>query len=168
MAQSTGVGRGHGSGGKRPGSGRPFGSTNRRSRELIIDAERNGLLTPVEYLLGLMRDVTQPTRDRTAAAIAAAPYLHPKLVARYVVQKVIDPDTLSDSELLESISYLEKKIAEAEARDAGLPRLAEPPQGAVPPRPVPMLRRPGDQPVPQPNGRVLEWDPTTATLKPVH
>jgi hypothetical protein len=40
---------------------------------------------PREFLLGIMRDEAQPLALRLDAAKAAAPYLHPKLVAQRVV-----------------------------------------------------------------------------------
>ena len=38
-------------------------------------------LTPLEYLLGIMRDEELPVELRFEAAKAAAPYVHPKLAA---------------------------------------------------------------------------------------
>lgn len=36
-------------------------------------------ITPLEYLLSVMREPAQEPRDRLAAAVAAAPYVHAKL-----------------------------------------------------------------------------------------
>lgn len=65
-------------GGKRPGSGRKPGSKNTRTAELARKAAEAGL-TPLEYLLSLMRDEERETNVRLDAAKAAAPYVHPKL-----------------------------------------------------------------------------------------
>jgi len=67
-------------GGKRPGAGRPKGSKNTRSVELALKAHEGGI-TPLEYMLSVMRDesATQPRRDDMAKA--AGPYLHPKLAS---------------------------------------------------------------------------------------
>jgi|APCry1669189204_1035204.scaffolds.fasta_scaffold194598_2 DNA-binding ferritin-like protein len=60
--------------------GRPKGSRQRvtKFREELI--ARKGL-TPLEYLLDLMKDQAQPADVRMDAAKAAAPYVHPKLNA---------------------------------------------------------------------------------------
>lgn len=36
-------------------------------------------LTPLDYMLGILRDETKDEKDRFAAAKEAAPYLHPRL-----------------------------------------------------------------------------------------
>ena len=67
-------------GGSRQGAGRKPGSTNRFSKELLARAKTEGDL-PIDYLLAIMRDVSQDTRLRIDAAKAAAPYVHQKLSA---------------------------------------------------------------------------------------
>ena len=67
-------------GGSRQGAGRKPGSTNRFSKELLARAKTEGDL-PIDYLLAVMRDVSQDTRLRIDAAKAAAPYVHQKLSA---------------------------------------------------------------------------------------
>lgn len=68
----------HGRGGVRRGAGRPKGSPNKASaaREAAIKASG---LTPLDYLLGVVRDQGVPRDARLEAARAAAPYVHPKL-----------------------------------------------------------------------------------------
>ena len=65
-------------GGVRPGSGRPKGSRNTWSEELR-KAAADGGMTPVQYMLAVMRDpaVSDARRDRMARD--CAPYLHAKL-----------------------------------------------------------------------------------------
>jgi len=65
-------------GGSRPGAGKPKGSTNKALREAREKAAAGGLM-PLDYLLEVMRNVTEDQSKRIDAAKAAAPYLHPKL-----------------------------------------------------------------------------------------
>ena len=58
--------------------GRPKGARNRRSLANIEAAQAGGLL-PLDFMLALMRDETQPPERRLEAARAAAPYVHPRL-----------------------------------------------------------------------------------------
>lgn len=67
-------------GGARPGAGRPEGSANRKTREIADAALAEGL-TPLEYMLSLLRDEEQTPAVRFDAAKSAAPYVHPKLAA---------------------------------------------------------------------------------------
>jgi hypothetical protein len=72
-------------GGRRRGAGRPLGSKNRRSAEIARAAAEDGI-TPIEVMLGAMRDLWQegtPEAKREAAEIAkdAAPYIHPRLAS---------------------------------------------------------------------------------------
>ena len=65
-------------GGKREGAGRPVGAVTQRSREVADLAAKEGL-TPLEYMLDVLRDESADTKDRMWAAEKAAPYIHPKL-----------------------------------------------------------------------------------------
>lgn len=65
-------------GGPRPGSGRKPGGQNRKSREIADRAAAEGI-TPLEYLLKVMRDENGDSETRLDAAKAAAPYVHPRL-----------------------------------------------------------------------------------------
>lgn len=67
-------------GGKREGAGRKAGSANKRTRELADKAATAGL-TPLEYMLEVLRDVGSTKADRMWAAEKAAPYMHPKLAS---------------------------------------------------------------------------------------
>ena len=62
-------------GGARPGSGRKAGSLSRQNAEVIAKAMAEGL-TPVEYLLGIMRNEEADEKRRDWAAEKVAPYLH--------------------------------------------------------------------------------------------
>lgn len=65
-------------GGKRQGAGRKKGSVGKLHDAARTQAAAEGI-TPLAYLLGLLRDDKQPQDIRTDAAKAAAPYLHAKL-----------------------------------------------------------------------------------------
>lgn len=76
-------------GGRRPGSGRKAGSATKRTREIADKAAEEGI-TPLEYMLQVMRAPSehedprvQVAREamRFEAAKAAAPYMHPRLQA---------------------------------------------------------------------------------------
>lgn len=63
-------------GGRRVGAGRPKGSPEkaRIAREVAASG-----LTPLDYMLSIMRDTRAPEARRDELAKAAAPYCHPKL-----------------------------------------------------------------------------------------
>jgi hypothetical protein len=65
-------------GGPRKGSGRPAGSGNKVSEAARAKAAAEGI-TPLEYMLGVLRDIHQPPATRMDAAKAAAPYMHSRL-----------------------------------------------------------------------------------------
>jgi hypothetical protein len=67
-------------GGARTGAGRPKGLANKFNDEARARAAEGGT-TPLEYLLGLLRDETQPKELRIDVAKAAAPYMHARLAA---------------------------------------------------------------------------------------
>lgn len=65
-------------GGKRPGAGRKKGSPNKVTAEKRAEIAASGL-TPLEYMLKVMRDEDEDSHRRLSAAQAAAPYVHAKL-----------------------------------------------------------------------------------------
>lgn len=69
------------SGGRRPGAGRkttkPVETMIHRARE----AAANAKITPLEYLISLLQDETKEQQLRFQAAVAAAPYVHPRLAS---------------------------------------------------------------------------------------
>lgn len=67
-------------GGSRANAGRPAGSINRASAERQRRVLESGL-TPLDYLLQIVRDKSQDTARRLDAAKASAPYVHPRLSA---------------------------------------------------------------------------------------
>lgn len=87
-------------GGPRPGSGRKKGVPNKRTAEIQKAVEESGL-TPLQYLLNVMRDPASEPKERQACAIAAAPYVHSKLssIEMTADMRVTRPQELSDDEL---------------------------------------------------------------------
>ncbi len=65
-------------GGRREGAGRKAGASTKRTREIADKAMAEGL-TPLEFMLNVLRDEKLAFKERYAAAVDAAPYLHPKL-----------------------------------------------------------------------------------------
>jgi hypothetical protein len=73
--------------------GRQKGACNRATAEARAAAEATGIL-PLDYMLSVMRDANAEPERRDAMAMAAAPYLHPKLSAIEV-----KPNELSGAEV---------------------------------------------------------------------
>lgn len=63
-------------GGRRAGAGRPAGTLNRRSVEILAKVADG--LSPIEYMLEIMRDPDAAPDARAWAAEKAAPFFHPK------------------------------------------------------------------------------------------
>lgn len=74
-------------GGARKGAGRKKGTLTRRTQEIVAQASADGE-TPLEYMLRVMR-TSDDAKRKDAMAIAAAPFVHPKLAA---VEHKGDPD----------------------------------------------------------------------------
>ena len=64
-------------GGARPGAGRKKGGHNKITEEAIAKSKEG--LTPLDYLLAVLRDTSEEPTRRIDAAKAAAPYCHAKL-----------------------------------------------------------------------------------------
>lgn len=67
-------------GGRRQGAGRKVSATTRKTREIADQLVQDGL-TPLEFMLNVLRDGTKPFAERFDAAKSAAPYMHPRLAA---------------------------------------------------------------------------------------
>ena len=65
-------------GGKRENAGRKKGVPNTKTQEQVKAIEESGL-TPLEYMLRVLRDERQDPAVRLDAANKAAPYVHAKL-----------------------------------------------------------------------------------------
>src|ERR1700726_3641242 len=88
-------------GGKRSGAGRPKGAKSAKTLEIARKAIESGL-TPLEFMMDILRDVNQPKQLRFEAAKSAAPYIHPRLAHiesknETAVTNVVSPEpTLSE------------------------------------------------------------------------
>lgn len=60
--------------------GRQKGSLNKKTREQIEAVTKSGI-TPLEYMLNVLRDENMPSERRDEMAKAAAPYVHPRLTS---------------------------------------------------------------------------------------
>lgn len=67
-------------GGARAGAGRKAGSLTKKTRETAEKAAQAGL-TPLDYLLSVLRDEKNEMGVRIDVAKAAAPYIHARLSA---------------------------------------------------------------------------------------
>jgi hypothetical protein len=67
-------------GGKREGAGRPAGAITQRTREVAEKAAEAGM-TPLDFMLKVLRDEGAEFKDRCWAAEKAAPYIHARLAS---------------------------------------------------------------------------------------
>lgn len=108
-----------GHGGKRPGAGRKPSALTRKTREIAEKQVENGI-TPLEYMLGVMRDETADAGARFEAAKAAAPYVHPRLATVAHTGndggpvQVVDPIALAklSKEERDALRGIARKVAE--------------------------------------------------------
>ncbi len=92
------------SGGKRPGAGRPPGARNRKTAETIRAVEESGL-TPLDYMLSVMRNSGLETTMRLDAAKAVAPYCHARLNSNEVT--LMQPgDEMTTEEIVGKLAEL--------------------------------------------------------------
>ena len=83
------------SGGPRAEAGRPKGSKTTKTRDIAVRAAAEGI-SPVEFMLNIMRDESADMERREAMAKACAPFCHPRLAYTTVKQteKSPTPDEL--------------------------------------------------------------------------
>lgn len=96
-------------GGARPGAGRPRGAETRRTRLLAEAAKAEGI-SPLEYMLKIMRDESKPEAVRFDAARAAASYCHPKLQSLAVSGVTAPPAPSPIAMSPEALAALVKKL----------------------------------------------------------
>lgn len=70
--------------------GRQKGTPNRATAQRVAEIEESGL-TPLDFLLSILRDVGAEQSVRIDAAKAAAPYVHPRLSTVDVGNKNDEP-----------------------------------------------------------------------------
>jgi hypothetical protein len=102
--------------GSQPGErrgGRWKGTPNKKTREFRESVAASGL-TPLEWMLSVLRDETQPPERRDEMAKAAAPFVHPRLATTKVQgdrdAPLFDLSGLTDSEL----AFLRRTILKAQ------------------------------------------------------
>ena len=102
-------------GGKREGSGRKVGSKVQKTALIAHRLAAEGQ-TPLDFIVELMRDESQPIELRLDCAKAAAPYIHPRLAM--VHNKVETDSGLTKEErknfLIEAFRTAQKVNAEIE------------------------------------------------------
>jgi hypothetical protein len=76
MPWPKGKPRGH----RPPGAGRKKGTRNKGNQKREAEIAASGL-TPLEFMLNVLRDPKRSRESRMMAAIQAAPYVHPKLAS---------------------------------------------------------------------------------------
>ena len=89
--------------------GRPKGSRQvRTSASAIRAAKAMGQPMPLDFLLSVMNDENQSYKERVAAAIAAAPYVHPKLQSIAIRESNSEPLKVQTdiSDALKSIAVM--------------------------------------------------------------
>jgi len=108
-----------GRGGPRPGSGRKPGSPNK-----VTQAQRDKVaatgITPLDYMLDVLRNKRLKREVRMAAAVSAAPYVHPRLAAVEMTGKDGGPIEFTNAK-----ADLARRIA----RHAGTGKPASPASG---------------------------------------
>jgi hypothetical protein len=98
-------------GGARAGAGRPKGVPNRATAAKAAEIAASGL-TPLDYMLGILRDESRHDAERFEAAKQAAPYCHPKLAAT-----TVDLGAETIDVLAEIIAQRRQRVAEADNGD---------------------------------------------------
>jgi hypothetical protein len=76
-----------GIGGKRPGAGRRKGARNKVTLARAVELAASGL-TPLDYMLSILRDPEASREDRKWASEKAAPYCHHRLSTTEVTGKL--------------------------------------------------------------------------------
>jgi hypothetical protein len=88
--------------------GRTKGTPNRATAARASEIAAAGL-TPLDYMLGILRDESKDAAERFEAAKQAAPYCHPKLAATTLD---LGADTIDA--LAEIIAQRRQRVAEAD------------------------------------------------------
>lgn len=104
-------------GGARHGAGRKPGSVNRRNAEVVAEALAAGQ-TPLEYMLGIMRDENADSKERAWAAEKAAPFLHPRPAPLERTVEIDLPDTSTVAGIDQALDRIIKGIGAAELSPA--------------------------------------------------
>src|SRR5437764_516074 len=104
---AKGVGRGVGGGGARPGAGRPRGSRNKRSRELIAQIQQQPETDPRKYLQSVVADPDAPPAFRIQSALGLMPYCFPRLSLMKIAPHV---PLMSDEAVVQLLGEIERRV----------------------------------------------------------
>ena len=91
--------------------GRQKGAVDKIKREAILAAQG---ITPLDYMLGIVRNEEEDKTVRLDAAKAAAPYVHPRLQTTTLAgdpEKPLKVDSLSELEAARRLAFLMTKAA---------------------------------------------------------
>ncbi len=91
--------------------GRPKGSPNKATAAKVAQIEASGL-TPLDYMLTLMRNDQLPSDVRFEAAKAAAPYVHPRLASTEIKADVVMND-VSDMPEQSEAEWMSQQVGHA-------------------------------------------------------
>lgn len=100
-------------GGAREGAGRPAGSVTRRSAEAVAQALAEGI-TPIEYMLGIMRNADADPKERAWAAEKVAPYVHPRPAPLERTVQIELPDTSTPDGIGHALDAILQAIGKGE------------------------------------------------------
>jgi hypothetical protein len=105
-------------GGKRQGAGRPSGAPNKKTAALQKAVAEQGI-TPLDYLLSVLRDEGQDKASRVEAAKAAAPYVHPRLTAvdASIKSEVSQTHSFDKQSLEQAVEALNERLNAARTGD---------------------------------------------------
>ena len=104
-------------GGARDGAGRKPGSPNRRNAEVIATALAEGI-TPVEFMLEILRDKDADQKRREWAAEKAAPYVHPRPAPLERTVEIDLPDTSTVAGIDQALDIIIKAMGASELSPA--------------------------------------------------
>jgi hypothetical protein len=107
-------------GGRREGAGRKPGALTKKTQEIVAACIADGNITPLEYLLQVMRNPNEDAARRLDAAKSAAAYVHPRLSATTVTHDTRNLDDLDTPALVALLaSGRGESDTEAEAGEGG-------------------------------------------------
>ena len=98
--------------------GRQKGTPNRATAAQAAAIAASGL-TPLDYMLSVLRDETAPRPERMEAAARAAPYVHPRLAAIEYIVDDADEEPCDLSELTDEERDLLRLMTEKRLKAPG-------------------------------------------------
>jgi hypothetical protein len=99
-------------GGRQKGTGNRVTGPAARARRVVAEAISGSVLadvSPLEYMLAVLRDPTVDERRRDTMAMAAAPYIHAKLAMTAISAEVRQAPKVLDKEAIEA--HRERAVA---------------------------------------------------------